>query len=70
MKTFIDSECGYCPLLWMFHSSRKLTRHVNNFHERALRIVCDDYAFSFTELLEKDNSATIHNRYIQLLAIV
>ena len=27
-----------------------------------------DYASSFTELLEKDNSTTIHNRNIQLLA--
>ena len=27
-----------------------------------------DYASSFTELLEKDNSTTIHNKNIQLLA--
>ena len=70
MKAFIDSECGYCPLLWMFCSSRKLKRRLNNFHERALRIVYEDYASSFTELLEKHNSTTIQNRYIQLLAII
>ena len=35
----------------------------------ALIIVYQDYASSFTELLEKDNQATIHNRNIQLLAI-
>ena len=51
----------------MFHS-RKLNSRVNKLHERALRIVYQDYASSFTELLEKDNSTTIHNRNIQLLA--
>ena len=51
----------------MFHS-RNLNSRVNKLHERALRMVYEDYASSFTELLEKDNSATIHNRNNQLLA--
>ena len=67
MKAFIASEFGYCPLVWMFHS-RKLNSWVNKLHERALRIVDQDYPSSFTELLNKDNSTTIHNRNIQLLA--
>ena len=66
MKAFIASEFGYCQLVWMFHS-RKLNSRINKLHERALRIVYQDYASSFTELLEKNNSATIHNRNIQLL---
>ena len=66
-KAFIASEFGYCPLVWMFHS-RKLNSRVNKLHERAFRIVYQDYASSFTELLEKDNSTTMHNRNIQLLA--
>ena len=64
MKAFIASEFGYCPLVWMFHS-RKLNSRVNKLHERALRIVYQDYASSFTELLEKDNSTTIHNRKVK-----
>ena len=68
MKAFIASEFGYCPLLWMFHS-RKLNSRVNKLNERALRIVYQDYASSFTELLEKDNSTTIHNRNFQFQAI-
>ena len=48
--------------------SRKLDNRVNKLNERALRIIYQDYASSFTELLEKDNSTTIHNRNIQLLA--
>ena len=67
MKAFIASEFGYCPLVWMFHG-RKLNSRVNKLHEKTLRIVYQDYAPSFTELLEKDNAATIHNRNIQLLA--
>ena len=72
MKAFLSSEFRYCPLLWMFHSG-KLNCRVYKLHERALRIVCQDYASSFTELLEEDNSTTIHNRNIhnrniQLLA--
>ena len=67
MKGLIASEFGYCPLAWMFHS-RKLNSRVNKLHERALRIVYQDYTCSFTEVLEKDNSTTIHSRKIQLLA--
>ena len=67
MKAFIASEFGYCTLVWMFHS-RKLNSRVNKLHERTLRIVYQDYASSFTELLEKNNSTTIHNRNIQSLA--
>ena len=51
----------------MFHS-RKLNSRVNKLHKTALRIVYQDCASSFTELLEKDNSPTIHNRNIKLLA--
>ena len=67
MKAFIVSEFGYCLLVWMFYS-RKLNIQVNKLHERALRIFYQDYSSSFTELREKDNSTTIHNRNIQLLA--
>ena len=41
VKTFITSEFGYCPLVWMFHS-RKLNSRVKKPHERALRIVYQD----------------------------
>ena len=67
MKAFLASVFGYCPLVLMFHS-RKLNSRLNKLDERALRIRCQDYVFSFAELIEKDNSTTIHNRNIQLLA--
>ena len=67
MKAFLASEFGYCPLVWMFHS-RKLNGRISKLHEMTLRMVYQDYVSSFTELLEKDKSTTIHNRNIQLLA--
>ena len=67
-KTFIESQLSYCPLIWMF-CSRKLNRRINHIHERALRLVYNDYTTEFNELLRKDNSVSIHHRNIQYLAI-
>ena len=68
MKSFITSHFNYCPLIWMLHS-RTLNTRINRIHERALRIVYCDNISTFTELLEKDNSVTVHERNIQTLAI-
>ena len=68
MKYFINSQFGYCPLVWMFHS-RKLNTRINKIHERSLRIVYDDNTSSFDELLKKDKSFSIHERNIHTLAI-
>ena len=38
-------------------------------HERCLRIIYNDQQSSFTELLNKDNSVSIHIRNVQRLAI-
>ena len=67
-KSFILSQFGYCPLVWMFHS-RKLNGRINRLHERALRIVYNDDKSTFNELLIKDESYTVHERNIQTLAI-
>ena len=37
MKSFIESQFSYCPLIWMFCLSRKLNRKINHIHERGLR---------------------------------
>ena len=67
MKAFIESQFGYCPLIWMFHS-RMLNNRINNLHERALRIVYKNSSLTFEELLQKDRSFTIHHRNLQKLA--
>ena len=68
MNAFILSQFSYCPLIWMVHS-RKLNHRINKIHERALRIVYNDHQCTFEELLEKDNSFTIHKKTLQKLAI-
>ena len=69
MKSFIESQFGYCPLIWMFHG-RGVNNKINHLHERSLRIVYKNNNSSFKDLLEKDNSFTVHHRNIQSLAIV
>ena len=61
MKTFIQSQFNYCPLTWMFHN-RTLNNKINKLHERALRIVYKNDSLTFQELLDKDDSITIHQR--------
>ena len=47
--------------------SRKINTQINKLHERALRLVYNDKSSSFRELLERDNSVTIHERNILVL---
>ena len=67
-KAFFDSQFKYCPLVWMFHS-RKANHKINKLHERALRLIYNDYISTFDTLLDKDNSFTVHDCNLQVLAI-
>ena len=60
MRSFIISQFNYRPLIWMIEN-RGLNDKINRIHERALRIVYDDYIFSFEDLLSKDKSVTLNN---------
>ena len=51
----------------MFHS-RSINNKINRIHERAMRITYNDKLSSFQNLLEQDNSATIHHRNMKILA--
>ena len=53
IKTFTQSQFYY------FHN-RTLNNQINRLHERALRLVYKTDKLSFNELLELDNSVTIH----------
>ena len=66
MKAFITSQFGYCTLIWMFHS-RALNNKISSIHERALRITYNDRTSTFEELLNKDNSVSIHHRNLPVL---
>ena len=61
MKSFVTSQFTYCPLVWMF-GNRTTNNKIDRLHERALRLVYKDENLTFEELLQKDNSFTVHNR--------
>ena len=65
MKAFITSQFCHCPLIWMFHS-RNLNNKINPINERALRLVHRNN-LSFSELLDLDNSVTVHRKKLQFL---
>ena len=68
MKSFIEAQFGYCPLIWMF-CGRAANNKINHIHEHSLRIVYNDYISSFKDLLRREKTFTIHHRNIQSLAI-
>ena len=68
IASFFESQFNYCPLVWMF-CGRRLNHRINKLHERALRIAYNDYSSDFVELLAKDDTVTIHQRNLRVLAI-
>ena len=52
----------------MFHS-RRLNHKINSIHERPLRITYQENTSTFQELLNKDNSVSIHHRNVYVLAM-
>ena len=51
----------------MFHS-RQLNNRISKIQERALRLVYKNRKLTFDDLLKRDNSVTIHQRNLQMLA--
>ena len=49
--------------------SREMNKKINVIHERALRLIYQDYTTSFDDLLKKDGSLTFHHRNIHHVAI-
>ena len=67
MNAYFIAQFGYCPLVWMNHS-RTLNNCISGLQKRALSLVYNDFSSSFSELLEKDKSVTIHYRNLQTVA--
>ena len=68
-NSYFSSQFNYCPLIWMNHN-KSINRKINTLHERALRLIYCDHSSDFQELLQRDNSVTIHQKNIQALAIM
>ena len=67
MNAFFKSQFSYCPLSRMFHS-RTLNNKINRLYNRWLRIIYSGNTSSFANLLEIDNSISLHRRNVQVLA--
>ena len=67
MSAFFNSQFSYFSLIWMCHS-RINNKRINRLHERCLFVIYNNKQSSFSELVEKDSSVSIHIRYIQSLA--
>ena len=65
MKAFITSQFSYFPLIWMFQS-RNLNNKINQIHQRVFRLVYQNN-LNFSELLDLDNSVTVHQKNLQVL---
>ena len=50
-----------------YNISYRLNNRINHIHERALRIIYQDYNSSFKELPRKDSSLSIHQKNLELL---
>ena len=46
IKAFIESQFGYCPLIWMFQG-RGVNNKINHLHERSLPSVYKDNISSY-----------------------
>ena len=68
-NSYFSSQFNYCPLIWMNHN-KSINKKINHLHERALRLIYCAHSSDFQELLQRDNSVTIHQKNIQALAIM
>ena len=62
MNAFFSSQFNYCPLTWMF-PNRSLNQKINRWYEIYLCVIYNE-----SELLNLDNSVSIHQKNLQILA--
>ena len=68
-NSYFLSQFCYCPLMWM-NQSKSINNRINSLRERALRLIYRDHSSICQDLLQRDNSVTIHQKNIQALAIL
>ena len=68
VNAFFMTQFNYCPIIWMYHN-RTYKNKINRLHERCLRLIYNDKRSFFEDLLEKDNSVSVHHKNLQALTI-
>ena len=59
--SFVYSNFNYCPLVWHFCSYKSLYK-IEKKQERALRLLHNDFASDYSELLKKSGKATVKSK--------
>ena len=67
-NSFISSQFGYCPLVWMF-CGKSVNHRINRVHHRTLKALYNDFNSSYAQLLLKGNHKTLHQINLQKLII-
>ena len=67
-NSFIKSQFGYCPCVWMFHGKTTVNK-VYMIKKRALRAVYNDFTSTYEQLLAKGNHDTIHQTNLKQLIV-
>ena len=67
-KSFINANCGYCPLLRMLCGKCNL-RKIEKLQERALRIVYQDSKLDYGSLIGKSGQLSLRMNMIRVLSI-
>ena len=55
MKSFIESQFAYCPLVWIF-CDKTTDNRINHLHEHGHRTVYNENVSTFEKLLKSDNA--------------
>ena len=64
LNSVVKSQFSYCPLIWMF-TSRYLNNTLNSIHERALRLIYNDYELPFDIIFEDNKQKSIQQKNIR-----
>ena len=57
-QSFVYSNLNYCPLVWHFCGKTNYNK-IKKIHERALKIVYNDYESPYQDLLDKAGTTTV-----------
>ena len=68
-NSFIASNFNYCPLVW-FHCNNKCILKMEKIQERGLRIIFNDYASTYSELLSSANKDFLYVSRMKKLALL
>ena len=67
MNAFFSSQYNYRLHTWMSHN-RSLNHKINRLHEKCLLVIYNDGHSFYDELLNLDNSVSIHHKHLEILA--